>query len=46
VRQDLIDKGVPAESIKISAEGEYRLLVSTPDETVEVLNRRVEINAR
>jgi OOP family OmpA-OmpF porin len=46
VRQDLIDKGVPADSIKISAEGEYRLLVSTPDETVEVLNRRVEINAR
>ncbi len=46
VRQDLIDYGVPAENIRISAEGEYRLLVSTPDDTVEVRNRRVEINAR
>jgi OOP family OmpA-OmpF porin len=46
VRQDLIDYGVAAESIRISAEGEYRLLVSTPDGTREVLNRRVEINAR
>jgi OOP family OmpA-OmpF porin len=46
VRQDLIDMGVPAENIRISAEGEYRLLVSTPDGTVEVRNRRVEINAR
>jgi len=46
VRQDLIDFGVPAENIRISAEGEYRLLVSTPDGTVEVRNRRVEINAR
>ncbi len=46
VRQDLIDFGVPAENISISAEGEYRLLVATPDDTVEVRNRRVEINAR
>lgn len=46
VRQDLIDYGVPADNIRISAEGEYRLLVSTPDDTVEVRNRRVEINAR
>lgn len=46
VRQDLIAYGVPAENIRISAEGEYRLLVSTPDDTVEVRNRRVEINAR
>jgi OmpA-OmpF porin, OOP family len=46
VRQDLIEYGVPAENIRISAEGEYRLLVQTPDETVEVRNRRVEINAR
>jgi len=45
VRQDLIDMGVAAENIRISAEGEYRLLVSTPDDTVEVRNRRVEINA-
>jgi OOP family OmpA-OmpF porin len=46
VRQDLIDAGVPARNIRISAEGEYRPLVSTPDNTVEVRNRRVEINAR
>lgn len=46
VRQDLIRFGVPSDSVKISAEGEYRLLVSTPDDTVEVRNRRVEINAR
>ena len=46
VRQDLIDFGVPAQNIRISAEGEYRLLVATPDDTVEVRNRRVEINAR
>jgi len=46
VRQDLIDFGVPADSVRISAEGEYRLLVSTPDGTREVRNRRVEINAR
>jgi OOP family OmpA-OmpF porin len=46
VREDLINFGVPADTIQISAEGEYRLLVSTPDGTVEVLNRRVEINAR
>lgn len=46
VRQELIDYGVPGDNIRISAEGEYRLLVSTPDDTVEVRNRRVEINAR
>ena len=46
VRQDLIDFGVPSHAISISSEGEYRLLVDTPDETVEVRNRRVEINVR
>jgi len=46
VRQELIDFGVPADSVRISAEGEYRLLVSTPDGIREVRNRRVEINAR
>jgi len=46
VRQDLIDLGISADIIKISSEGERRLLVATPDETVEVLNRRVEINVR
>lgn len=46
VKQDLINVGVDADIISISSEGEYRLLVSTPDDTVEVLNRRVEINLR
>jgi outer membrane protein OmpA-like peptidoglycan-associated protein len=38
--------GVSSDVIRISSEGEYRLLIATPDETVEVRNRRVEINAR
>jgi outer membrane protein OmpA-like peptidoglycan-associated protein len=46
VQQDLIDLGISANIIDISSEGEHRLLVLTPDETVEVLNRRVEINVR
>tara|TARA_R110002153_G_scaffold107109_4_gene246911 strand:- start:75818 stop:76363 length:546 start_codon:yes stop_codon:yes gene_type:complete len=46
VQQDLIDLGISADIIHISSEGENRLLVSTPDGTVEVLNRRVEINVR
>ncbi len=46
VRQDLIDFGLSADAISIESEGEYRLLVLTPDETVEVMNRRVEINVR
>jgi outer membrane protein OmpA-like peptidoglycan-associated protein len=46
VRQDLISLGVPANNISITAEGEYHLLVATGDNTVEVRNRRVEINAR
>ena len=46
VKQDLINLGISANVIRISSEGEYRLLVSTPDDTVEVLNRRVEIDLR
>ncbi|NQY27050.1 MAG: OmpA family protein [Piscirickettsiaceae bacterium] len=46
VQQDLINFGISADAISISFEGEYRLLVNTPDETVEVMNRRVEINVR
>lgn len=46
VRNDLINRGIDADVITISSEGERRLFVNTPDETVEVLNRRVEINAR
>jgi len=46
VKQDLIDTGIAADTISITSEGEYRLLVTTPDETIEVRNRRVEINLR
>jgi len=46
VKQDLINLGVSTDVIRISSEGEYRLLVSTPDDTVEVMNRRVEIDLR
>lgn len=46
VKQDLIEAGVATDIITLSSEGEYRLLVATPDETVETRNRRVEINLR
>lgn len=46
VQRDLINRGIDADVIMISSEGERRLKVITPDETVEVQNRRVEINAR
>jgi OOP family OmpA-OmpF porin len=46
VRQDLVDRGVSPDVIEISSHGEYKLEVATPDETVEVRNRRVEIHAR
>lgn len=46
VKQDLIALGIPADIIHISSEGENRLLVQTLDNTVEALNRRVEINVR
>jgi OOP family OmpA-OmpF porin len=46
VKYDLIQRGVPAAIIRASAAGENRPLISTPDETVEVRNRRVEIFAR
>jgi outer membrane protein OmpA-like peptidoglycan-associated protein len=46
VRQDLIDLGISTDRMHSSSEGERRLLVSTPDETVEELNRRVEIDVR
>jgi OOP family OmpA-OmpF porin len=46
VKQDLINAGVAENTISIVSEGEHRLLVDTPDETVEVRNRRVEITLR
>jgi len=46
VKQDLIERGMSKDAITTSSEGEYRLLVRTSDDTVEVLNRRVEITLR
>lgn len=46
VRQNLIRRGVPAESIQASGRGESELLVATPDNTKEPKNRRVEISVR
>ncbi len=46
VKQELIAAGVTADTIRISGRGETDLFVSTPDETVEVRNRRVEITIR
>ncbi len=46
VRQDLIAAGIDADTIRISGRGETDLFVTTPDETVEVKNRRVEITIR
>ncbi len=46
VRQNLVDAGVTADIIKVSGMGERELLVSTPDNTPQPENRRVEINVR
>ena len=46
VKRDLIAAGVAADTIRISGRGETDLFVNTPDETVEVKNRRVEITIR
>lgn len=46
VMNDLIDRGISMDVMEISSHGEYRLEVDTPDETVEVRNRRVEIHAQ
>lgn len=46
VKRDLIAAGIAADTIRISGRGETDLFVNTPDETVEVRNRRVEITIR
>lgn len=46
VRQNLIGRGVPADSIQASGRGEREPLVPTPDNTKEPKNRRVEISVR
>jgi OOP family OmpA-OmpF porin len=46
MRQRLIDAGISPDIITTRAAGEYELLVQTPDNTPEPLNRRVEIDVR
>ncbi|MBD3634122.1 MAG: OmpA family protein [Methylophaga sp.] len=46
VREALIALGVPANIIETSGQGEYQLLIETPDNTPEPRNRRVEIDVR
>ena len=43
IRDLLIERGVTADHIDVTSHGEGNLLVPTPDETDEPLNRRVEI---
>ena len=46
IRQQLIARGIDAESIQASGRGEREPLVMTPDEIAEPRNRRVEILVR
>jgi OOP family OmpA-OmpF porin len=46
MRQRLIEAGISPDIITTRAAGEYELLVQTPDNTPEPLNRRVEIDVR
>jgi len=46
VRDILVGLGVPPEILQVTSHGEENLLVSTPDETAEPRNRRVEVTVR
>ena len=46
IRADLIQRGIPADSIAIAGRGERELLVPTDDGVAEPQNRRVEVNIR
>jgi outer membrane protein OmpA-like peptidoglycan-associated protein len=46
IRQHLVGSGVDPDTIETTGYGESKLLVDTPDNTAEQLNRRVEINVR
>lgn len=46
VRQLLMDRGIPLDSIAIAGRGERELLIPTPDNVHEPRNRRVEISVR
>lgn len=42
----LMQQGIPQANLEVSSHGEANLLVSTPDETAEARNRRVEVTVR
>jgi outer membrane protein OmpA-like peptidoglycan-associated protein len=46
VRQLLIARGIPADSVSIAGRGERELLIPTRDKVHEPGNRRVEVNVR
>jgi len=46
VRDDLVSRGIPAESIEVSGRGKREPLVPTSEGISEPKNRRVEINVR
>lgn len=46
VRNDLVERGIPANRISAAGRGEREPLVATDDEVAEPRNRRVEISVR
>ena len=46
VRGLLVSRGASGEILQVTSHGEKNLLVSTPDETEEPRNRRVEVTVR
>jgi len=46
VQKALVEMGIPANIITTEGNGEYQLLIETPDNTPEPKNRRVEIDVR
>lgn len=46
VRERLVERGIPADSVFAAGRGERELLVPTDDETREAKNRRVEVTVR
>lgn len=46
VKDALVELGISADIISATGQGEYQLLIDTPDNTPEPKNRRVEIDVR
>lgn len=46
VREELVQRGIPEDSITVSGRGKWEPLVPTADGVAEPMNRRVEINVR